>query len=84
MSTTNPIQKTSLTGLHDALSPKMSAMETTLKGQLDTVNDGGDLSTADLLRLQYNISRFTVTSTVMSAILKEIGDSLKGVAAKIN
>ena len=42
------------------------------------------MTTAQLLKLQYLISRYTVTATVFAAIIKELGDSLKGVAAKIS
>lgn len=82
--TTNTAANTSLNAIHSALSPKLESMETTLRTEINTVTDGGDVTTAQLLRMQYMISRYTVTTTVFSAIIKELGDSLKGVAAKIN
>jgi hypothetical protein len=78
------LANTGLKNIYDKLEPKMKSNEDLLRTELDAVNDGGDVTTAQLLRLQYLISRYTVTATVFSAIIKELGDSLKGVAAKIS
>ncbi len=75
---------TSLRAIHGALSPKMTAMENSLREEINKATDGGDVSPVELLRLQFLVSSYTVSSTVFSALIKETGDALKGVAAKIN
>jgi hypothetical protein len=78
------LANTGLKNIYDKLEPKMASNETLLRSELDNIQDGGDVTTAQLLKLQYLISRYTVTATVFAAIIKELGDSLKGVAAKIS
>ncbi len=75
---------TSLRQIHGAVSDKMSKMEFSLKEEINSATDGGDVSPVELLKLQFLISSYTVSTTVFSAIIKETGDSLKGVASKIN
>jgi len=77
------LANTGLKNIYDKLEPKMASNETLLRSE-DNIQDGGDVTTAQLLKLQYLISRYTVTATVFAAIIKELGDSLKGVAAKIS
>jgi hypothetical protein len=57
--------------------------EDLLRTELGAINDGSEVTTAQLLRLQYLIARYTVTATTFANIIKEMSDSLKGVAAKI-
>jgi len=78
------LANTGLKNIYDKLEPKMASNETLLRTELDNIQDGGDVTTAQLLKLQYLISRYTVTATVFAAIIKELGDSLKDVAAKIS
>jgi hypothetical protein len=54
-----------------------------LRTELGNINDGSEVTTAQLLRLQYLIARYTVTATTFANIVKEMSDSLKGVASKI-
>jgi hypothetical protein len=61
----------------------METNETLLRTELGTINDGSEITTAQLLRLQYLIARYTVTATTFANIIKEMSDSLKGVASKI-
>lgn len=75
---------TSLRAIHGALSPKMTAMENSLRDEINAATDGGDVSPVELLKLQFLVASYTVSSTMFSAIVKETADSLKGVAAKIN
>jgi hypothetical protein len=61
----------------------MESNETLLRTELGTINDGSEITTAQLLRLQYLIARYTVTATTFANIIKEMSDSLKGIASKI-
>jgi hypothetical protein len=78
-----PINSTSLNEIYNAVAPEMNMVESDLKTLLAAIPNGGDITTAQLLRLQVAIAKYTVTSTVFSNVLKEFSDSLKGVASKI-
>lgn len=77
------LASTGLKNIYDKISPMMSTNEELLRGELGAINDGAEITTAQLLRLQYLIARYTVTATTFGSIIKEMADSLKGVAAKI-
>ncbi len=77
------LDKTSLNGIYNFVNPKMTQAETELKNLLNGIPNSGDITTAQLLQLQVAISKYTITSTVFSAIVKELSDSLKGTANKI-
>lgn len=62
---------------------KMSTVETAITGALKSVRDGGEITQAQLLELQFQMAKYTVTASVFSAILKEMSDSLKQTANKI-
>ncbi len=77
------LAKTSLDGIYNFVNPKMVTAENDLKTLLNNIPSSGDITTAQLLQLQVAISKYTITSTVFSAIVKELSDSLKGTANKI-
>ena len=49
-----------------------------------SLGTGGDMTQAELLKLQFNIARYTITASTYSALMKEISDSLKQTASKFN
>lgn len=57
-----------------------SALKTLLNG-LDP--DPAKMTTAVLFKIQIAMANYTTCCTIMSAIIKEVSDSLKGVASKI-
>ncbi len=77
------LASTGLKNIYDKIEPKMKDNEDLLRNELGAINDGAEVTTAQLLRLQYLIARYTVTATTFANIIKEMSDSLKGVAAKI-
>ncbi|MFM8246092.1 MAG: hypothetical protein ACKN9M_03965 [Burkholderiaceae bacterium] len=78
------LASTGLNNIFNAVEPKMRDTENALRTELGTVSDGGELTTSQLLRLQYLFARYTVSSTTFSNIIKEASDGAKGVAAKIS
>jgi hypothetical protein len=72
-----------LKNIYEKIEPMMKTNEDLLRAELGAINDGAEVTTAQLLRLQYLIARYTVTATTFANIIKEMSDSLKGVAAKI-
>ncbi len=77
------LASTGLKNIYDKIEPKMKDNEDLLRTELGNINDGAEVTTAQLLRLQYLIARYTVTATTFANIIKEMSDSLKGVASKI-
>jgi hypothetical protein len=77
------LASTGLKNIYEKIDPKMRDNEDLLRTELGAINDGSEVTTAQLLRLQYLIARYTVTATTFANIIKEMSDSLKGVANKI-
>ena len=77
------LASTGLKNIYEKIQPMMENNETLLRTELGNINDGAEVTTAQLLRLQYLIARYTVTATTFANIIKEMSDSLKGVASKI-
>ena len=77
------LPSTGLKNIYEKIDPKMRDNEDLLRTELGAINDGSEVTTAQLLRLQYLIARYPVTATTFANIIKEMSDSLKGVAAKI-
>jgi hypothetical protein len=77
------IAKASITAVSDKITPQMTSAEDALKTLLSNVNNGGDITTAQLLQVQAAMAKYTLTSSIFSAIIKELSDSLKQTAAKI-
>ena len=57
------LSSTGLKNIHEKIQPMMETNETLLRTELGTINDGSEITTAQLLRLQYLIARYTVTGT---------------------
>ncbi len=77
------LSSTGLKNIYEKIDPMMRNNEDLLRTELGAINDGAEVTTAQLLRLQYLIARYTVTATTFANIIKEMSDSLKGVASKI-
>ena len=45
---------------------------------------GGELTQTQLIKLQWNISRYTITASVFGNIMKEFADSLKQGANRLS
>ena len=77
------LPSTGLKNIYEKIDPKMRDNEDLLRTELGAINDGSEVTTAQLLRLQYLIARYTVTATTFANIIKDMSDSLKGIAAQI-
>jgi hypothetical protein len=74
---------TGLDKIYENIRTPMDTAETDLRTTLGDIPNGGEVTTAQLLKLQWQIARYTVTASVFSAIIKEMGDALKQTANKI-
>lgn len=77
------LTSTGLKNIYNKIDPQMTTTEDALRSKLGEIPDGAELTTQQLLNLQFLIARYTVTASTFSNIIKEMGDALKGVAAKI-
>ncbi len=77
------LRNTGLNAIYENIQTPMETADTSLRQALGAIPEGGEVTTAQLLKLQYQIARYTVTASVFSAIIKEVSDSLKGTANKI-
>ena len=77
------IDKLNLKDINGFATDRLSSMEIDVRTQLNALNDGGELTQADLLKLQFNIAKYTISASTLSAITKEVADSLKQTANKI-
>jgi hypothetical protein len=78
------LQKASINEIYNSVQGPMKTAEDDMKALLSNVQSGGDITTAQLLQIQTAISKYTLTATIFSAIIKELSDSLKQTAAKIS
>lgn len=77
------LRNTGLNAIYGSIQAPMETADLALRQSLGAIPEGGEVTTAQLLKLQYELARYTVTGTVFSALIKEMSDSLKGTANKI-
>ncbi len=77
------LTSTGLDNIYNSIKNPMETAEGDLRTSLGDIPNGGEVTTAQLLKLQWQIARYTVTASVFSAIIKEMGDALKQTANKI-
>jgi len=77
------MKATTINAVSEKVTPKMKDAEDALKLELDKISDGGDVTTAQLLKIQSSMAKYTLTGSIFSAITKELSDSLKQTASKI-
>lgn len=77
------LTKPSIDAVATKINQPMINAENALNTLLGGVTDGGDVTTAQLLRIQSAMAKYTLTASIFSAITKELSDSLKQTAAKI-
>lgn len=78
------LEKASINEVAKKVEAPMKTAEDAIKTMLDKISDGGDVTTAQLLQIQAAMAKYTLTSSIFSAIIKELSDSLKQTASKIN
>jgi len=66
--------------ISNALSSALSTSEASIQTLISTAGSTG--STTDLLNLQVGIQKWTIVGTVQSTVVKDLGDSMKGIIQK--
>ena len=81
------LTKATLDDLNAYITAKGGALdkgEADVIAQINALNGGGDNTQVDLVKLQWSISRYTITASVFGNIMKEFADSLKQGANRIS
>ena len=82
-----PLTKATLDDLNSYITAKGGALdqgEKDVVAQINAINSGGDITQVDLIKLQWSISRYSVTASVFGNIMKEFSDSLKQGANRLS
>lgn len=82
-----PLTKATLDDLNSYITAKGGALdqgEKDVVAQINAINSGGDITQVDLIKLQWSISRYSITASVFGNIMKEFSDSLKQGANRLS
>jgi len=82
-----PITKTTLDQLNSYITASGGALatgETDVVAQINALNGGGEITQVDLVKLQWSISRYSITASVFGNVMKEFADSLKQGANRLS
>lgn len=59
----------------------VTPLETSIKAIVD--KDPADVTSTDLLQLQFEVSQWSLVNTSYSTVIKTLGDTLKGTLQKV-
>ena len=82
-----PLTKSTLDQLNNYITSSTGALatgETDVINQINALNGGGEITQVDLVKLQWSISRYSITASVFGNIMKEFADSLKQGANRLS
>jgi hypothetical protein len=80
---TTTLAGTTLNNIQEFTTGVLGAAENAFKLVTNAISTGGALSMAEMIKYQSESAKFTLTATIMSAIIKEVIDTMKGIANKI-
>jgi hypothetical protein len=78
------VTRLTLSEIQGKVSSMMDAVETDLSSMLASMSGGSQMSVTDMINLQYKMSVYTITAQTMSAIMKDITDTMKSIVQKIS
>ena len=82
-----PLTKSTLDQLNTHITSPTGALatgETDVINQINALNGGGEITQVDLVKLQWSISRYSITASVFGNVMKEFADSLKQGANRLS
>ena len=82
-----PLTKSTLDQLNNYITSSTGALatgETDVINQINVLNGGGEITQVDLVKLQWSISRYSITASVFGNVMKEFADSLKQGANRLS
>jgi hypothetical protein len=81
------LTKTTLDDLNAYITAQGGALSTgerEVVAQINALNGGGEITQVDLVKLQWSISRYSITASVFGNVMKEFADSLKQGANRLS
>ena len=82
-----PLTKSTLDDLNAYITAQGDALATgerDVVAQINALNGGGEITQVDLVKLQWSISRYSITASVFGNVMKEFADSLKQGANRLS
>ena len=82
-----PLTKSTLDDLNAYTTAQGGALATgerDVVAQINALNGGGEITQVDLVKLQWSISRYSITASVFGNVMKEFADSLKQGANRLS
>ena len=77
------LASTSLSGVKDFATTVLTTADGLFKTATDAIDSGATLTMAQMTKYQAEISQYSLISQSMSAVVKELVDSMKAIANKI-
>ena len=74
---------TSLSNVKDFAGDVLTLADTAFKTATQAIDSGATLTMAQMTKYQAEISQYSLISQIMSAVVKELVDSMKAIANKI-
>ena len=82
-----PLTKSTLDDLNAYITAQGGALATgerDVVAQINALNGGGEITQVDLVKLQWSISRYSITASVFGNVMKEFADSLRQGANRLS
>lgn len=59
-----------------------ASVETSLRNKITSIQNSDNVTSADMLSLQADMQQWTMMTQIQSTVVKELGDTMKGVIQK--
>ena len=59
-----------------------ASVETSLRNKITSIQNSENVTSADMLSLQADMQQWTMMTQIQSTVVKELGDTMKGVIQK--
>ena len=59
-----------------------ASVETSLRNKITSIQNSDNVTSADMLSLQADMQQWTMMTQIQSTVVKELGDTIKGVIQK--
>lgn len=59
-----------------------ASVETSLRNKITSIQNSDNVTSADMLSLQADMQQWTMLTQIQSTVVKELGDTMKGVIQK--
>jgi Type III secretion needle MxiH, YscF, SsaG, EprI, PscF, EscF len=66
-----------------AVSTSMASIQQQLADEMSRIGGGSTMSAADMIKIQYDMSHYTMAAQTLSSIMKDISDTMKAVVQHI-